>query len=133
MYRSMTSDQENQCVIISGESGAGKTVAAKFIMNYLSQVQIQPMKIVRGIAYICTEGIFYSRLLLHNKIFLEELQWKFVVRIFTLLLAHFMPKLFNYSRQSEPLSKSTSMCLEGKCRRFRNSTECLKTHCHANI
>jgi myosin-1 len=38
MYRNMTIDDENQCVIISGESGAGKTVQAKFIMNYLSQV-----------------------------------------------------------------------------------------------
>jgi len=38
MYRNMTSDLESQCVIISGESGAGKTVCAKFIMNYLSQV-----------------------------------------------------------------------------------------------
>ena len=38
MYRNMEIDDENQCVIISGESGAGKTVAAKFIMNYLSQV-----------------------------------------------------------------------------------------------
>ena len=38
MYRNMTSDMESQCVIISGESGAGKTVCAKFIMNYLSQV-----------------------------------------------------------------------------------------------
>lgn len=32
MYRNMMIDMENQCVIISGESGAGKTVAAKFIM-----------------------------------------------------------------------------------------------------
>ena len=38
MYRSMTTDLESQCVIISGESGAGKTVAAKYIMNYLAQV-----------------------------------------------------------------------------------------------
>lgn len=29
---------ENQCVIISGESGAGKTVAAKYIMSYISRV-----------------------------------------------------------------------------------------------
>ncbi|KAK2553213.1 Unconventional myosin-Ie [Acropora cervicornis] len=38
MYRNMLIDQENQCVIISGESGAGKTVCAKFIMNYLAKV-----------------------------------------------------------------------------------------------
>nr|XP_039262596.1 unconventional myosin-Ie-like isoform X1 [Styela clava] len=38
MYRNMLIDSENQCVIISGESGAGKTVAAKFIMSYISKV-----------------------------------------------------------------------------------------------
>uniref|UniRef100_A0AAQ4S5U1 Osteoclast-stimulating factor 1 n=1 Tax=Gasterosteus aculeatus aculeatus TaxID=481459 RepID=A0AAQ4S5U1_GASAC len=37
MYRNMMIDNENQCVIISGESGAGKTVAAKFIMSYVSK------------------------------------------------------------------------------------------------
>ncbi|XP_026228858.1 myosin IEb isoform X1 [Anabas testudineus] len=38
MYRNMMIDTENQCVIISGESGAGKTVAAKYIMSYVSKV-----------------------------------------------------------------------------------------------
>uniref|UniRef100_A0A4W4GQQ5 Osteoclast-stimulating factor 1 n=1 Tax=Electrophorus electricus TaxID=8005 RepID=A0A4W4GQQ5_ELEEL len=38
MYRNMMIDCENQCVIISGESGAGKTVAAKYIMGYISRV-----------------------------------------------------------------------------------------------
>lgn len=38
MYRNMMIDMEKQCVIISGESGAGKTVAAKYIMSYVSKV-----------------------------------------------------------------------------------------------
>jgi len=38
MYRNMNIDNENQCVIISGESGAGKTVAAKYIMDYVSKI-----------------------------------------------------------------------------------------------
>lgn len=38
MYRNMMIDRENQCVIISGESGAGKTVAAKYIMSYITRI-----------------------------------------------------------------------------------------------
>ena len=38
MYKNLMVDKEHQCVIISGESGAGKTVNAKFIMEYLSEV-----------------------------------------------------------------------------------------------
>ncbi|XP_002738185.2 unconventional myosin-Ie-like [Saccoglossus kowalevskii] len=38
MYRNMMIDFESQCVIISGESGAGKTVAAKYIMSYIAKV-----------------------------------------------------------------------------------------------
>lgn len=36
MYYNMKSYDENQCVIISGESGAGKTEAAKQIMQYIA-------------------------------------------------------------------------------------------------
>ncbi|KAJ1930391.1 class II myosin [Tieghemiomyces parasiticus] len=37
-YRNMVGYKENQCVIISGESGAGKTEAAKKIMQYIAAV-----------------------------------------------------------------------------------------------
>ncbi|KAL7693220.1 putative FYVE zinc finger, myosin head, motor domain, class I myosin tail domain-containing protein [Plasmopara halstedii] len=37
-YRTMLSEEDNQCVIISGESGAGKTEASKQIQNYIAGV-----------------------------------------------------------------------------------------------
>ena len=37
-YYNMLAYKENQCVIISGESGAGKTEAAKRIMQYIAAV-----------------------------------------------------------------------------------------------
>lgn len=40
MYYHLKSYGENQCVIISGESGAGKTEAAKQIMQYIANVSV---------------------------------------------------------------------------------------------
>ncbi len=37
-YRAVQSEREDQCVIISGESGAGKTEASKKIMQYIAAV-----------------------------------------------------------------------------------------------
>lgn len=37
-YRAMKGEGFNQCVIISGESGAGKTESAKLVMKYISAV-----------------------------------------------------------------------------------------------
>mmetsp|Transcript_27233 Transcript_27233/g.38371 ORF Transcript_27233/g.38371 Transcript_27233/m.38371 type:complete len:1003 (-) Transcript_27233:51-3059(-) len=38
VYRNLLQHQENQCVIISGESGAGKTEASKILMQYIAAV-----------------------------------------------------------------------------------------------
>ena len=37
-YRNMVTEDDNQCVIISGESGAGKTEASKQIQTYIAAV-----------------------------------------------------------------------------------------------
>lgn len=38
-YRCMIQDEKDQTIVVSGESGAGKTVSAKFIMRYFATVE----------------------------------------------------------------------------------------------
>lgn len=38
-YRRMKEDDKNQTIVVSGESGAGKTVSAKYIMRYFASVE----------------------------------------------------------------------------------------------
>jgi myosin-5 len=38
-YRCMKEDQKDQTIVVSGESGAGKTVSAKYIMRYFASVE----------------------------------------------------------------------------------------------
>ncbi|KAK7207894.1 class V myosin [Myxozyma melibiosi] len=38
-YRCMIRDEKNQTIVVSGESGAGKTVSAKFVMRYFATVE----------------------------------------------------------------------------------------------
>jgi len=46
-YRALLSERADQCVIISGESGAGKTEASKKIMQYIAAVSGEGKEIVR--------------------------------------------------------------------------------------
>ncbi|GLD95131.1 hypothetical protein PINS_up003756 [Pythium insidiosum] len=54
-YRTMLSEEDHQCVIISGESGAGKTEASKQIQNYIACVSGQRRWRRQGQAHVPRE------------------------------------------------------------------------------
>lgn len=55
-YRCMLRDNGNQTIIVSGESGAGKTVSAKYIMRYFATVE-DPMRPKKRSAFNSAEAM----------------------------------------------------------------------------
>lgn len=56
MFQNMLIDEENQCVIISGESGAGKTESSKLLMNYIAHVSGRSSSAVQEVKNIILES-----------------------------------------------------------------------------
>lgn len=54
-YRCMLRDNKNQTIVVSGESGAGKTVSAKYIMRYFATVE-DPDRPRKGSDHLTSSG-----------------------------------------------------------------------------
>lgn len=48
-FRQLTQNNRDQCIVISGESGAGKTESMKFILQYLAAISKKPSSIEQQI------------------------------------------------------------------------------------
>ena len=74
-YRSMRDLNLDQCIIISGESGAGKTEASKLVMQYVAAVSGKGEEVDRVKEQLLQsnpvlEGAAVSKILLSESLFL---------------------------------------------------------------
>lgn len=59
-YRTMIQDRRDQTVIIPGESGAGKTVSAKYIMSYFATLDDPDQPEKRKVSTFLSDQLFDS-------------------------------------------------------------------------
>jgi myosin heavy subunit len=64
-YKSLLDEERNQAVIISGESGAGKTEATKSVLQYLSEVAGSEDGVEQEILQVCV-SVLHMRVIKHT-------------------------------------------------------------------
>ena len=108
-----------------------------FSFSFRAKETLEYFREKRVFFNLCRFYLFWSYRFNQNKPsrLLSTLLQKLIDHIFTLHLAPFASKLVNYSRHSESLNYVRYRQIavtEGKCRRFCNSSECLKTRRASN-
>ncbi len=95
-YQSMVNFGKNQSIIVSGESGAGKTVSAKYAMRYFANVgglleETQIEKKVLASSPIMEVRIFALKLKINkNKYFSRQLEMQ---KQFVMIILHVLENI----------------------------------------
>ena len=123
--------QENKQHVQYFSSQVSRICTVTYFLHRTYYVQIQPKQTVRGITYVCTERIFDSRLLMYNKIFLK-ISYRSLCFTSLRFFKHLLRPNWSTIRGKVTLwfifENREIALIEAKCRRFRNSSECLKIH-----